>query len=586
MPIAKLRDVGKGVNYDLSPEELADGVWSHIQNIRFVSGFAQKFKGMKAVFNAPTITPYFLTAYHTPTKKYWVHAGASAVFADDGTTRTEITPTSAPTGTQDDRWSAAKLGGILVMTNGVDAPYYWNGDTATDLASLTNWNSTHRCQSIIGFKNYLVALDITRPKYSKTISSITFVTTTATMTTAFPHYLNTGDSITVSGATPAQYNGTFTVTVTGASTLTYTMSGTPAGNASPVGSYVVNTTQRFPNMVKWSHSAVPGTLPTSWDETDVTKDAGENDLAETPDLIVDALPLGDTLVVYKERSMYSMRFIGQPYIFQFQRIPGESGMLAKGCGAVTPLGHVVLTSGDVVLNTGQGVQSIVDGSVRRYIFANMDYTYYKRSFVVTNPQKSEVLVCFPETGQTTCTKAAVWNWDSKVWGFRDLPNVTYGDNAQLNMDLGLLWSSDSESWDFDGSLWNENEYAPNEARLMLCSTSKVLAFDVGGTDDGTPTTSVLERRGFTFDDTNSVKLGRSIIPRIDAPTGATISIEVGASMTADTEPVWNPPVTFTVGTDYKIDSMVSGRFLALRVSSTYPFRLRSLDVDLVISGGY
>ena len=75
---------------------------------------------------------------------------------------------------------------------------------------------------------------------AQTISSITFSGTTATMTTAVAHGLVTGNSITVSGATPSQYNGTFIVTVTGATTLTYTMASTPAGNASPVGTYVVN----------------------------------------------------------------------------------------------------------------------------------------------------------------------------------------------------------------------------------------------------------------------------------------------------------------------------------------------------------
>jgi len=75
---------------------------------------------------------------------------------------------------------------------------------------------------------------------ASTISSITFVGTTATLTTATPHGLITGNQITVSGALPAAYNGTFVVTVTGASTLTYTMASTPATNAVTVGTYVVN----------------------------------------------------------------------------------------------------------------------------------------------------------------------------------------------------------------------------------------------------------------------------------------------------------------------------------------------------------
>ena len=508
MPIAKIRDVGKGVNYDLSPEELADGVWSHVENIRFLNGFAQRFKGLSQVFNAPTTTPYYITAYQTTTQRYWVHAGTNAVFADDGTTRTEITPTSAPTGTADDRWSSATLGGLFVMTNGVNVPYFWNGNTGTDLAALTNWDTNERCASIHAFKNYLVALDITK-------------------------------------------------------------SGT-----------------RFPHMVKWSHAAVPGSLPDSWDETNVTKDAGEQDLAETPDLIVDALPLGDTLVIYKERSMYSMRFIGQPFIFQFQRLPGDSGMLAKGCGATTPVGHVVLTAGDVVLNTGQGVQSIADGTVRRYIFNNIDSTNYKRAFVTTNPQRNEVLVCFPFNGSSFCNKAAVWNWESKAWGFRDLSNVTYGSTGLISFDIATTWATDSESWRDDGTSWNENEYSPNEARLLLTSTTKILAFDVGSTDDGELVSGVLERTGFTFDDTYGVKLLRAVYPRIDAADNIPVTIEVGASMNADQVPVWSPPVTFTTGTDHKADVLVTGRFLAIRISAPSVFRVRSMDMDIVPVGAY
>ena len=72
----------------------------------------------------------------------------------------------------------------------------------------------------------------------ETISSITRVTTTATLTTAAAHGLSTGDVVTVVGALPSQYNGTFTITVTGATTFTYTMASTPGSSASPVGTYV------------------------------------------------------------------------------------------------------------------------------------------------------------------------------------------------------------------------------------------------------------------------------------------------------------------------------------------------------------
>jgi hypothetical protein len=77
---------------------------------------------------------------------------------------------------------------------------------------------------------------------AQTISSITRGGTgnlTATMTTAVAHGLVTGNTITVAGAVPAEFNGIYRVTVTGATTLTYTMATAPSGNASTVGTYTV-----------------------------------------------------------------------------------------------------------------------------------------------------------------------------------------------------------------------------------------------------------------------------------------------------------------------------------------------------------
>ena len=508
MPIVKIPDVGKGVNLDLSPEELQAGMWSNVSNMRFVNGYAQKFKGLSQVFTAPSITPYFIRSFQTPTSRYWIHAGTGKVFADDGTTRTNITPASDFTGAIDDRWSACTLGGQLVMTNGKENPQYWNGNTATTLANLTAWNTNWKCSSIHAFKSYLVSLGISK-------------------------------------------------------------SGTS-----------------YPNMVKWSAAAVPGTLPSSWDETDVTKDAGEQDLAETSDAIVDALPLGDALVIYKERSAYLMRYIGQPFVFQFTRLAGDYGMVAKGCGAVTPKGHVILSNGDVMLNTGQGMTSIADGLIRRYIFNNIDSTNYKRAFVTTNPQRNEVLVCFPYGGSSFCNKAAIWNWETGIWSLRDLSNVTYGATGLISFDIVRSWSTDTETWGSDGTTWNENEYSPNEARLLLTSTTSILAFDVGSTDNGATFSGILERTGMAFDDVTSNKLVRAVYPVIDATGDATVTIQVGAAMNADQLVTWSDPVTFTSGMDIKADTFAQGRFLAVKVSGTSMYRIRSLSMDIVPTGSY
>jgi len=118
-----------------------------------------------------------------------------------------------------------KLQHINVGTTGGHFMVAVNGDDAALLYDGTNW---------ISYASTATA---------QTISTITRGGTgnlTATVTTAAPHGLITGNQIVVTGASPAQYNGTFIITRTGSSTFTYTMASAPATNATVVGAYTIN----------------------------------------------------------------------------------------------------------------------------------------------------------------------------------------------------------------------------------------------------------------------------------------------------------------------------------------------------------
>ena len=65
----------------------------------------------------------------------------------------------------------------------------------------------------------------------------------------------------------------------------------------------------YTRLVKWSHEAATQSVPSSWDETSSTVDAGEYELADTSGKIVDGMALGDTFMIYKEDSIYSMQFV-------------------------------------------------------------------------------------------------------------------------------------------------------------------------------------------------------------------------------------------------------------------------------------
>lgn len=587
----KLSNAGGGLNRDQLASELAPGIWSDCTNVRFRNGFAEKRKGITAGFTTPTVTPYFLTTYATPAKRFTVHCGTGKVFVDDGTTQTEITrytegaaiasitrvgttatlttstnhglstgnnvtiygalpaaynvtgnitvtsPTvftytmlsdpgasAAPvgqysynvqsnyTGAVDDRWTGGSFNGVLVLTNGVDAPQYWAGDTSLRLRRFPGWPIGQKCDSLVIFNEYLFAL-------APTISSV-----------------------------------------------------------------------KYPHNFLWSESAEAGEMPDEWTAAS-TNDAGDSVKAsETGGFIVDGKPWGNTLFIGKQDAMFGVQYIGGNDVFRVFRTPSDTGVLARGCMVNTPVGQVVLSPGDVTLHSGGESKSIINGSNRQWMFGMMDSTYASRSFLAVNPQKNEVWVCFPTTDQTSCGRVLAWNWESGAWGDFTVQNLTYGTTGLIPAAVfsGII-DDDTDIIDTDVSTIDGDEYSPNEARLILSFTTPVIGLaDTGATDFGTAVPFMLERIGMSFDDSDSMKVLSASRWHFKG-AGAVLSIYHGSAMTADATPTYASPATYTVGTSNWANKFATaGRYLAVKItSSDYPIvSLRSGDLDFTKAGRF
>jgi hypothetical protein len=122
-------------------------------------------------------------------------------------------------GITDAKWQHINLtnagGHFLAAVNGVDPALLYDGTSWAFQATTTT---------------------------AQTINTITRGGTgnlTATLTTAAAHGLITKNKVVISGATEANYNGTYVITVTSPTTFTYTMATAPAADATVVGTYTV-----------------------------------------------------------------------------------------------------------------------------------------------------------------------------------------------------------------------------------------------------------------------------------------------------------------------------------------------------------
>lgn len=343
----------------------------------------------------------------------------------------------------------------------------------------------------------------------------------------------------------------------------------------------------YPFMVKWSNLAVPGALPSTWDEADATQDAGEFDLAEGQDPIIDGLGLKDSLIVYKESSTHALDYIGGVFVLKSRKVFGMSGLLNKNCAVEFDAFHFAVTGSDIVIHDGYSASSVLDKKARRFFFQSIDVEARNKVFCFKNPFLNEIFVAYPSIGATTCDTALVYNFVDKTVSFRSLPAVTHAAYGPVDNSLSGNWNQDSDPWDTDLTAWNGPDYTPDTARVMMGSANvKLYLLDASASFDGAIPDAYLERTGLTFDAPDRIKLITEIRPRITGNEGGTVNVKVGWSETLTGTPTYGEAMPYTIGQTLRLDPMMSGRFLAIRFESgtSYSWKLDSFDLFVTDAG--
>lgn len=356
----------------------------------------------------------------------------------------------------------------------------------------------------------------------------------------------------------------------------------------------------YPHLVKWSHSADPGAVPTSWDETDPTLDAGEIDLTDTAaGPLVDCLPLRDTLMIYKEGSIWGAIYTGGGFVFRFYKIFEQMGAFNRDCIALAGDGdqHIVATGDDIVLHNGQSAKSILTRRMHRWLANTLSVTNYKRSFMVRNVFLRENWFCFPENGSDWPNLALVYDWDEATLTVRELSQrASFIAAGRILSPDTETWDSDSQVWSDDPNVWDSSAHPPYQYRLLQASPESGKLFFLDNTNDfdGAEMKAFVERTGLAIygkdregnwkADATKMKLIRGLRPKIE---GGPIKVQIGVQQTVNGPIAWTPLQQFA-DSDFKLDFLLSGRLVAVRFESVDSkfWHLNGYDLDIELLGDF
>jgi hypothetical protein len=175
----------------------------------------------------------------------------------------------------------------------------------------------------------------------------------------------------------------------------------------------------------------------------------------------------------------------------------------------------------------------------------------------------------------------IWNYRDNTWSTRDLPGVNYIAKGVVNPALANTWTASTLTWDKTILNWAQEPYNPVIDSLLMCGTNdtKLYLADSATTFDGTSFLTKLERVGLHSGRTDAVKSVTRVYPRIEG-TGK-VNISVGSEFQPFQGVSYSDPVEFEIGTDFKVDCRVKGRYIAIKIEgeADTQFDLSGISVE-------
>jgi hypothetical protein len=178
----------------------------------------------------------------------------------------------------------------------------------------------------------------------------------------------------------------------------------------------------YPNRVEWCALG---------DETDWTPAAAtQSDYQDIPDGgHVKGITGGEFGIVFMDRAVVRMSYVGSPLVFQFDTI-------SRGLGCMEPNSIIQYAGSSFFLSddgfyvcNGQAVQSISVEKVDRWFFNTVDISQLSTMSTAVDPLKNLVIWCFKTVDQTTAL--LVYNFNLSKWSYAEVNVDTIASSTAI-----------------------------------------------------------------------------------------------------------------------------------------------------------
>lgn len=349
----------------------------------------------------------------------------------------------------------------------------------------------------------------------------------------------------------------------GADTDFADLAGSPpqAGTICIVGDFVllgnlVEGSTDYPSRVRWS-----GYNDTEWWSTSIQRQSDFQDLYGEGGSIQRAVPIAQGAIIFMERSIQRISYVGPPVIFRVDEIEPDRGTYAKR--SVCWSGSLIFYYGHdgFYQFTGQGSIPISEGKVSEWFRANTDDITSLRGAV--DRSNGRVIWTFKSSSSLTYSdRALFYHIASKRWSWAAIDTECLAEQAQGGAtleDLDSILGTDIEANDFTV---DDPAYQGGQLRIVAVDTSHRLC-----TFAGAPLSATFETGEQGSEDTTVFV--RKSRPLISGNT-AGFSVSIGSRFRVNASPTFSTPASQEDNGAFS--HRVKGRYVRARITTSGAFK--------------
>ena len=308
-----------------------------------------------------------------------------------------------------------------------------------------------------------------------------------------------------------------------------------------------------PMLVRWSDQDDR----TNWVPS-VSSTSGEVVLTDGTQIVGGVRARG-AINIWTDNSLWLMEFVGPPFTFRFNQAGTNCGMIGPHAGV--DYNGVTYWMGYDNFYRYTGQVELIPCTVRRYIFNDINSSYYDKVYTGINSEFKEIIWLYASGDGTECDKYVIFNPEENYWVYGEMIFTTFADTEIFGNTITT------------GVTASGNNIYNNEPDSVFTANGETLV-------------SYIESGDFDVADGNALMFMNKIIPDYDLSGGKLRMKIITKQYPESTESVTKEFDVFN--TTQKVNFRSRGRQAKVRVScasNNASWRWGSIRLGLQGDGG-